>query len=126
MTTGEPVGQCGKIADAIRGRRARLGSRGWLKCYQLVFVGLGVLSGDCNGGHILSMAQDSSQFSGGEERRRNPRLRELVDEMLATIRAAHHVDLWTPQERASCEAEMARIMGTVREHALSRSAKRDH
>ncbi|MEO7999147.1 MAG: hypothetical protein ABI852_16960 [Gemmatimonadaceae bacterium] len=72
------------------------------------------------------MAQDSSQFSGGEERRRNPRLRELVDEMLATIRAAHHVDLWTPQERASCEAEMARIMGTVREHALSRSAKRDH
>lgn len=40
--------------------------------------------------------------------------------MLATIRAAHHVDLWTPQERASCEAEMARIMGTVREHALAR------
>ena len=65
------------------------------------------------------MAQDSSQYSGGE-RRGNPRLRELVDEMLATIRAAHHVDLWTPQERASCEAQMAHIMGTVREHALAR------
>lgn len=66
------------------------------------------------------MAQDSSTYSGGE-RRANPRLRELVDEMLATIRAAHHVELWTPQERASCEAEMARIMGSVREHALSRA-----
>ena len=65
------------------------------------------------------MAQDSSTYSGGE-RRANPRLRALADEMLATIRAANHVDLWTPQERASCEAEMARIMGSVREHALSR------
>lgn len=66
------------------------------------------------------MPQDSSTYSGGE-RRANPRLRELVDEMLATIRAAHHVELWTPQERASCEAEMARIMGSVREHALARN-----
>ncbi|MBC8085996.1 MAG: hypothetical protein H7Z40_01925 [Phycisphaerae bacterium] len=65
------------------------------------------------------MPQDSSSYDGGE-RRSNPRLRELVDEMMATIRAAANVDLWTPQERASCEAEMARIMGTVREHALSR------
>jgi hypothetical protein len=75
------------------------------------------------------MPQDSSSFDGGErqgaerpagERRSNPRLRELVDEMMASIRAAANVDLWTPQERASCEAEMARIMGTVREHALAR------
>ena len=65
------------------------------------------------------MPQDSSSYDGGE-RRSNPRLRELVDEMMATIRAAANVDLWTPQERASCEAEMARIMGTVREHALAR------
>ncbi len=65
------------------------------------------------------MSQDSSSHDGGE-RRSNPRLRELVNEMLATVRAAANIDLWSPQERASCEAEMARIMGTVREHALSR------
>lgn len=65
------------------------------------------------------MPQESSPFSGSD-RRSNPRLRELVDEMMATIRAAHHVDLWTPQERSNCEAEMARIMGAVREHALAR------
>ena len=54
----------------------------------------------------------------GIERRTNPRLRELVDEMLASIRAAHHVDLWTNDERARCQADMARIMESVREHAI--------
>lgn len=83
------------------------------------------LSPACVGRHILSMSQDSSQ-QVGSERRKNPRLRELVDEMLATIRAAAHVDLWTPQERASCEAEMARIMNAVREHAVTRDTSRDH
>ena len=69
------------------------------------------------------MPQDSSQTDGamdGAERRRNPRLRELVDEMLASIRASANVELWSPQERAACEAEMARIMSTVREHAMAR------
>jgi len=60
---------------------------------------------------------------GGNERRSNPRLRELVDEMLASIRAASNVDLWTPQERASYEADMARIMESVREHAIDHSAR---
>jgi hypothetical protein len=55
----------------------------------------------------------------GTERRRNPHLRELVDEMLASIRAAHNVDLWTPEERSRCEADMARIMQSVREQAIS-------
>ncbi len=54
------------------------------------------------------------------ERRTNPRLRELVDEMMATIRAAANVDLWTDDERATCEADMARIMSTVRDQALDR------
>lgn len=69
------------------------------------------------------MPQDSSQNQNakdGSERRSNPRLRELVDEMLASIRASANVELWTPQERAACEAEMARIMSTVREHAMLR------
>ncbi len=54
------------------------------------------------------------------ERRSNPRLRELIDEMMATIRAAANRDLWTAEERASCEADMARIMSTVRDQALDR------
>lgn len=66
------------------------------------------------------MPQDSSQTGDTAERRSNPRLRELVDEMLASIRASANVDLWSPQERAACEAEMARIMSTVREHAMLR------
>ena len=58
--------------------------------------------------------------STGQERRGNLRLRELVDEMMASIRAAANVDLWTPEERARYEAEMARIMTTVRDQALDR------
>ena len=51
-----------------------------------------------------------SAIPHGVERRQNPRLRELVDEMLASIRAAHKVDLWTDEERARYQADMARIM----------------
>lgn len=58
------------------------------------------------------------------DRRRNPRLRELVDEMMATIRAASHRDLWSPEERARCEADMARIMDSVRSQALGGPAAR--
>ena len=60
----------------------------------------------------------------GVERRSNPRLRELVDEMLASIRAAHNVDLWSDEERSRCQADMARIMESVREHAVDHGRKR--
>ena len=56
--------------------------------------------------------------SAGIERRRNPRLRELVDEMMASIRAAANIDLWSDEERARYQADMARIMESVREHAI--------
>lgn len=56
----------------------------------------------------------------GRERRSNLRLRDLVEEMMASIRAANNVDLWSPEERASYEAEMARIMATVRDQALDK------
>jgi len=67
----------------------------------------------------------SSNQPKGDDRRSNARLRELVDEMMASIRAAANIDLWTPEERLSYEAEMARIMSTVREQALDRRARRD-
>ena len=62
----------------------------------------------------------SSTNDPKSERRSNPRLRELVDEMMATVRAAANRDLWTAEERASAEADMARIMATVRDQALDR------
>lgn len=73
-----------------------------------------------NRGHITAMSNAlTSSHRDGPERRHNPRLRELVDEMLASIRAAANVDLWTAEERERYEADMARIMKTVRTHAVS-------
>ncbi len=71
-------------------------------------------------GHITAMSNSlTSSHRDGPERRHNPRLRELVDEMLASIRAAANVELWTPEERERYEADMARIMKTVRTHAVN-------
>ena len=61
---------------------------------------------------------ETSSHRDVPERRHNPRLRELVDEMLASIRAAANVELWTAEERDRYETDMARIMKTVRTHAV--------
>ena len=58
------------------------------------------------------------------DRRRNPRLRELVDEMMASIRAASNADLWSTEERATYEGDMARIMDSIRAQALGGPAAR--
>lgn len=68
----------------------------------------------------------TSESGGGSiDRRSKPHLRELVDEMMASIRAAANTDLWTPEERAHYEADMARIMEAVRERTLQRNAGPD-
>jgi hypothetical protein len=73
--------------------------------------------------HIPGMSHaDPPAPSPASDRRHNARLRELVDEMLASIRAAANVDLWSPQERSRYEADLARIMDTVRRQALARAA----
>ena len=54
------------------------------------------------------------------ERRRNPVLRELIDEMLASIRVAANRELWTPAERAQYERELAEIMARVRSETVKR------
>jgi hypothetical protein len=53
------------------------------------------------------------------DRRTNLALRELVDEMMVSIRAAAQGDLWTPEERAQYERELANIMGRVKIEAVS-------
>ncbi|HEY0779301.1 MAG TPA: hypothetical protein VGD56_15145, partial [Gemmatirosa sp.] len=55
------------------------------------------------------------------ERRRNAALRELIDEMLASIRTAVNRDLWTPGEREQYERELAEIMARVRSEAVPRA-----
>ena len=52
------------------------------------------------------------------DRRRNARLRTLVDEMLESIRVAQRNDTWTPEERERAEADLARIMAQVRRAAV--------
>jgi hypothetical protein len=54
------------------------------------------------------------------ERRRNQALRELVDEMLASIRVAANRDLWTAEERKQYESELSLIMTRVRSEAVNR------
>ena len=56
---------------------------------------------------------------GGIERRKNPRLRELIDEMLVTVRVAVNRDLWTPDERARAEEDLSVIMRRIRENAIA-------
>lgn len=65
------------------------------------------------------MSPASEHAARAAERRRNPHLREMVDELLATIRVAANRDLWSSDERAQCEADMARIMDDIRQQALA-------
>ena len=53
------------------------------------------------------------------ERRRRPKFRALIDEMLEAIRDASRRDSWTPEARARAEADLARIMESVRRQAVS-------
>ena len=63
---------------------------------------------------------DPAVAAASPERRRNAALRELVDEMLASIRTAANRDLWTSEERQQYEAELALIMNRVRAEAMHR------
>ena len=55
----------------------------------------------------------------GDERRSKPGLRALIDEMMTQLRAASNQDVWTPEARARAEADLARIMETVRKQAMN-------
>ncbi|AHG88304.1 hypothetical protein J421_0767 [Gemmatirosa kalamazoonensis] len=52
------------------------------------------------------------------ERRQNLALRELIDEMMASIRHATQGNLWTSEERTQYERELAMIMARVRNEAV--------
>ena len=54
-----------------------------------------------------------------EDRRARPGFRALIDEMMQQIRAATRQENWTEEERERAEADLARIMATVRREALN-------
>lgn len=56
--------------------------------------------------------------NGPADRRRNTALRELIDEMMHSIRHASQGSLWTSEERAQYERELATIMARVRGEAV--------
>jgi hypothetical protein len=53
------------------------------------------------------------------------RARELIDEMLASIRAATSRELWSTDERTQYERELGEIMTRVRAEAVRRAAPGD-
>jgi hypothetical protein len=63
-------------------------------------------------------ATDAVPAASVPERRRNAALRALIDEMLFQVRGMQNdQQAWSPDERAKAEAELARIMGRVRDAA---------
>ena len=58
----------------------------------------------------------------GGERRRNPHLRELVDEILATVRATLRQELISDAERVDAERQLDAIMARVRAETVRRPA----
>ena len=61
----------------------------------------------------------------GAERRRNPELRRLVDEMLAALRATVREELASDAARVDAEAQLAAIMARVQSEAARRPGTRD-
>jgi hypothetical protein len=64
---------------------------------------------------------DSAPPPPSGERRSRPALRALIDEMLAQVRTAANQGVWTPESRAQAEADLARIMDSVRHKAVDES-----
>ena len=92
--------------------------------------GVGTPDAGTTSGSAPDAAAPAGGATGGEgapavERRRNPRLRELVDEMLASVRVAARRDLWSAEERKQYEAELAEIMRRVRFEAIHASDAKD-
>jgi hypothetical protein len=67
-------------------------------------------------------AAGASRGHPGPDRRRNAALRDLIDEMLASIRVATNRELWSADERADYERQLAEIMTRVRREAINRDA----
>jgi hypothetical protein len=64
---------------------------------------------------------DPSPKLRAEDRRARPGFRALIEEMMQQIRAAARQEDWTDEERERAEADLERIMASVRRQAMSDS-----
>jgi hypothetical protein len=67
---------------------------------------------------VMSDRSNAPDDRPPSERRQNLALRELIDEMMASIRQATQGSLWTSEERTQYERELAMIMARVRTQAV--------
>jgi hypothetical protein len=68
--------------------------------------------------------QSSSSTEGPPDRRSNPELRRLIEEMLERVRQMNrNVLIWSPEERARAEADLESVMARVRRLAGERRAE---
>jgi hypothetical protein len=66
----------------------------------------------------------SSSTEGLPDRRSNPELRRLIEEMLERVRQMNrNVLIWSPEERARAEADLESVMARVRRLAGERRAE---
>lgn len=93
-------------------------------------VGTPTLSAVARTEHIRMTSSPGDASSGSPapaaERRRNAALRKLIDEMLVQVRGIQREnEAWTPEERATAEAELDRILTRVRSVAVARDGGPD-
>jgi len=68
--------------------------------------------------------QPSSNTEALHDRRSNPELRRLIEEMLERVREMNrNVLVWSPEERARAEADLESVMARVRRLAAERRAE---
>ena len=68
--------------------------------------------------------QPSSSTEASRDRRSNPELRRLIEEMLERVRQMNrNVLIWTSEERARAEADLEAVMARVRRLAGERRAE---
>jgi hypothetical protein len=68
--------------------------------------------------------QPSSITEASHDRRSNPELRRLIEEMLERVRQMNrNVLVWSPDERARAEADLESVMARVRRLAGERRAE---
>ncbi|HKN68746.1 MAG TPA: hypothetical protein VJW73_20815 [Gemmatimonadaceae bacterium] len=68
--------------------------------------------------------QPSSSTEGLQDRRSNPELRRLIEEMLERVRQMNrNVLIWSPEERARAEADLESVMARVRRLAGERRSE---
>ena len=58
------------------------------------------------------------------DRRQHHHLRDLIEEMMATLRAAANRDMFSPEERADAERQLSAIMERVHAEAVTVGGQR--